>query len=321
MKFDRLIAIPRAYSDILFVDHPWVGLLIIAATFWHPNIGIAGLLGAITGLLTAHIFQFPDSNGGLQIYNSMLVGLSLGAFYELNFYLIALIILGAVLAVLITVAIADGLWRLDRLPALSLPFILVVLFTTPVARRYSSLSDYLGLAKPQGVLFAPWLDNFFSSLGSTFFSPHPWVGLLLFIGIFWRSRYLALLAIIGYAFGHFTFMMLTDKPHPSLVVWTGFTFILTSMAIAGFYTIPSVAGTILAMLSVALTAMLVVATQDFLMIYGLPVMAIPFVLTTLIVLSALGKRSGQGKPWIAPQPGLPEVHYERIGRASCRERG
>jgi urea transporter len=318
MKFDRLTAIPRAYSDILFVDHRWLGLLIIAATFWHPNIGLAGLLGAITGLLTARLFQFPDSNNNLQIYNSLLVGLSLGAFYELNFYLIALIILGAVLAVLITVAIADGLWRLDRLPALSLPFILVVLFTTPVARRYSSLSDYLGLAESHSVLITPWFDNFFSSLGSTFFSPHPWVGLLLFMAIFWRSRYLALLAILGYAFGHFIFMLLTDNPHPSLVVWTGFTFILTAMAIAGFYTIPSVAGALLAMLSVALTAMLVVATQDFLMVYGLPVMAIPFVLTTLVVLSALGKRTGQGKPWIAPQPGLPEINYERARLAQVR---
>ena len=127
MKPDRLLALPRAYASILFVDHVWVGLLIIVATLWYPNIGIAGLLGALTALLTTQLFRFPDSSGGLQIYNSLLVGLSLGAFYELNAYVVVLIILGAVLAVLMTVALADGLWRLDRLPALSLPFILVVL--------------------------------------------------------------------------------------------------------------------------------------------------------------------------------------------------
>jgi len=318
MKLDRLTALPRAYANILFVDHLWIGLLIIAATLWYPNIGIAGLLGAITGWLTAQLFKFPDSSGGLQIYNSLLVGLSLGAFYELNAYVVMVIVLGAVLAVLISVAIADGLWRLDRLPALSIPFIIVMLFTTPVARRYAPLSDYLGLAKPQHSLFTPWLDGFFSSLGSIFFSPQPAVGLLLFAAIFWRSRYLALLAFVGYGFGYVIFDLLTDNPHPSLVVWTGFNFSLTAMAIAGFYTVPSLAGVALALLAVAISAMLVVATQDFLIIYGLPIMAIPFVVTTLIILSALGKRYGLAQPWIAPQPGLPEINYDRARLAQVR---
>ena len=318
MKLESLTTLPRAYANVLFVDHLWVGLLIIAVTFWYPNIGIAGLVAAIAGLLTVQLFKFPDSNGGLHIYNSLLVGLSLGAFYEINTYVMALIVLGAVFAVLITVAIADGLWRLDRLPALSAPFIIVVLFTTPVARRYSSLSDFLGMAEPQHALFSPWLDGFFSSLGSIFFSPQPIVGLLLFVGVFWRSRYLAFLALAGYGFGYFVFNALTESPHPSLVVWTGFNFSLTAMAIAGFYTVPSKAGAALALLAVAICAMLVVATQDFLMIYGLPIMAIPFVLTTLIILSALGKRYGLSQPWVAPKPGLPEVNYDRARLAQVR---
>ncbi len=318
MKLDRLIELPRAYANVLFVDHLWVGLLIIAATMWYPNIGIAGLLAAITALLTTQLFKFPDSSGGLQIYNSLLVGLSLGSFYEINVYVMVLIVLGAVLAVLITVAVSDGLWRLDRLPTLSTPFIIVVLFTTPVARRYSSLNDFLGMAEPQHSLLTPWFDGFFSSLGSIFFSPQPIVGLMLFAGIFWRSRYLALLALAGYGFGYVVFNLLTENPHPSLVVWTGFNFSLTAMAIAGFYTVPSLAGAALALLAVAISAMLVVATQDFLMVDGLPIMAIPFVVTTLIILSALGKRYSLSRPWIAPQPGLPEINYDRARLAQVR---
>jgi urea transporter len=318
MKAHHFKALPRAYANVLFVDHLWVGLLMIAATLWYPNIGIAGLLGAVAGLLTAQLFKFPNDSGGLQIYNSLLVGLSLGAFYELNGYVVALIVLGAVLAVLITVALADGLWRLDRLPVLSAPFIIVVLFTTPVARRYSSLSDFLGLAEPQHSLLTPWLDGFFSSLGSIFFSPQPIVGLLLFVGIFWRSRYLAFLAFIGYGFGYLVFNWLTDNPHPGLVVWTGFNFSLTAMAIGGFYIVPGLAGAALALLAVAICALLVVATQDFLMVYGLPIIAIPFIVTTIVTLSALGKRYALARPWIAPQPGLPEVNYDRARLAQVR---
>ena len=46
-------AIPRAYANILFVEHTYVGLLFILATFLFPNIGIAGMLGAISGYVTS----------------------------------------------------------------------------------------------------------------------------------------------------------------------------------------------------------------------------------------------------------------------------
>lgn len=318
MHLDRLMTLPRAYANVLFVDYFGGGLVVMLATFWYLNIGLAGLLGAVTGFTAASLFKFPDSRGGLHIYNSLLVGLSLGAFYELNAYVAALIVLGAVVAVFLSVVFADSLWRLDHLPALSIPFVMVVLITAPVARRYSSLSDFLGLAEPQHSLLSPWFDGFLSSLGSIFFSPQPIVGLLLFGAILWRSRYLALLAIAGYAFGYGIFHLLTENPHPSLVVWTGFNFSLTAMAIAGFYTVPGLAGVAVAVLAVAISAMLVVATQDFLMLYGLPIMAIPFIVTTLMVLSALGKRFGLARPWIAPQPGLPEVNYDRARLAQVR---
>lgn len=313
-----LESLPRAYATILFVDHRWMGLLIIAATLWYPNIGMAGLLGALTGLLTLRLMRFPESRDGLLICNSLLVGLSLGAFYILNAYVVALIVLGAVLAVLLTVALIDGLWRLDRLPALSLPFLLVVLITAPVARRYSSLGDYLGLAEAQHRLLSPWVDGFFGSLGAIFFSPQPVVGLLLFVAILWRSRYLALLALAGYAAGYGIFHLLTEYTHPGLLVWTGFNFSLTAMAIGGFFTVPSLAGVALALLAVAICALLVVATQDLLMVQGLPVMALAFVLTTLVILSALQKRIALVRPWIAPQPGLPEVNYDRARLAQVR---
>lgn len=318
MNIKAVTNVPRAYANILFVDHAGVGLLFIVATLWYPNIGLGGLLGAVAGWLTVKLLKFSENGSGLKIYNSLLVGLSLGAFYQLNIYLLMLIVLGAVFAVIISVVLADALWRLDRLPALSLPFIISVLFTTPVARHYSSLNDFMGLAEPQHQLLTPWLDGFFSSLGSVFFAPQPIVGLLLFLGIAWRSRYLALLAFIGYAFGYLVFHFLTENPHPGLVVWTGFNFMLTAMAIAGIYTVPSLFGLLLALLAVAINAMLVVATQDLLMVYGLPVMALPFVITTLFIISSLGKRAQISKPWLALQAGLPEINFERARLAQVR---
>ncbi|MCK5336964.1 MAG: urea transporter, partial [Gammaproteobacteria bacterium] len=83
-----LSSIPKAYATILFIQNPLAGLVILAATLFYPNIGLAGLLGALTGFAITRLWQFPDYAGHIQIFNSLLVGLSLGAFYQLNFYLI-----------------------------------------------------------------------------------------------------------------------------------------------------------------------------------------------------------------------------------------
>jgi len=318
MTKSALTAIPKAYANIFFVEHPALGMIFIAATFLYPNIGAAGLLAATCGYLFSRLFHFPQDNNGIQIFNSLLVGLSLGAFYQLNIYLAAIIILGALLAVLISVSMADGLWRHARLPTLSIPFILVVLVTTPVARRYSSLTDFIELAKAQFSPFTPWIDGFLSSLGSIFFTPQPIAGLLMFLAVVVSSRFLAAMAFAGYGLGYLAFNLLADNPHPSLVVWTGFNYSLTAIAIAGFYTVPSLAGIMIAMMAVVLSAMMVVATQDFLMLYGLPIMAIPFVVTTIVTLGALNHRRTLVQPWLAPQPGLPEVNYERARLAKVR---
>ncbi|PIV29020.1 MAG: urea transporter, partial [Zetaproteobacteria bacterium CG02_land_8_20_14_3_00_50_9] len=88
----------RAYGAILFAESPWVGCCCLLATFWFPNAGGAGLLAAVTAMATARLLNFPNRDSGLYVYNSLLVGLSLGAFYQLDLHLAVLVMLGAVLA-------------------------------------------------------------------------------------------------------------------------------------------------------------------------------------------------------------------------------
>ncbi|MDQ6974186.1 MAG: urea transporter, partial [Mariprofundaceae bacterium] len=171
----------RAYASILFADKPWVGALFILATLWFPNTGLAGVLAAITGMMVASLLKFRHLESGLHVYNSLLVGLALGAYYQLDVYLAVLIILGAVLAVFVTVAMSDMLWRLGKLPVLSLPFVLVALTVTLAAHSYGTLSRYLLPLAPHDTFMTPWVDQFFTALGSAFFIPHPMAGLLLFM--------------------------------------------------------------------------------------------------------------------------------------------
>jgi len=302
----------RGYGSILFAERPIIGGLFIVATFWFPNTALAGLLAALAGMATAKLLQFRNLDSGLHIYNSLLVGLSLGAYYQLDMYLAVLIVLGAVLAVFATVAMADLLWRLDRLPALSLPFVMVALTVTLAAQSYGTLSRYLLPQAPRDELISPLVDQFLTALGSAFFTPHPIAGLLLFIGLFITSRYLTLLAVAGFLCGFTTYAFLSGSPHPDLVAWNGFNFILVAMALGGIFTVPGLQSFILAMVGAVIAALVTAASETFMLVYGLPVMALPFLTTTILILIALNTRPASDSLQVTLEsPALPEKSAER----------
>ncbi len=309
----------RAYGSILFAERPVVGGLFLAATFWFPNTALAGLLAAIAGVMTARLLQFRNLGSGLHVYNSLLVGLSLGAYYQLDMYLVVLIVLGAVLAVFATVAIADVLWRLDRLPALSLPFVIVALTVSLASHSYGTLSRYLLPMTPRDSYISPIIDQFFTALGSAFFIPHPLSGMLMFAGLLITSRYLSLLAVAGFLCGFTSYTFLSGSLHPDLVAWNGFNFILVSMALGGIFTVPGVQNFILAMVGAIIAALVTAASETFMLVYGLPVMAVPFLVTTMLVLTALTKRPASESLQVTlDAPALPEKSAERTRLAMVR---
>ena len=308
----------RSYAAILFVDGPMTGLFFLGATLLYPNIGLSGLFAALIALVIVKVFEFPHYEKGVHVFNSLLVGLSLGAFYQINIYLILLIAISAVLCVFLSVALIDAFWRRAQLPVLSLPFIIVASLAALAAQQYTSLSNFVIYSEFQ-ILWLPGpINTMFSSLGAILFTAHPMAGLILLVGIATHSRYLALLAISGYGVGTSLFLLLTESPHPNLLAWTGFNFMLTAMAIGGIYIIPSLVSFISAMLGAALSAFLIIAIQNLLFVYGLPVLALPFVITTLVFLAALRTRTTLSQPWLAPTPALPEINYERARLARVR---
>ncbi len=302
----------RSYAAILFVFDARAGAAFLLATMWFPNTGIAGLLAAIAGTITARVMQFSNTHSGLYSYNSLLVGLALGATYKLDGYLIVLVFLAAILTVFVTVAIADALWRFERLPALSLPFVLVAFTVTFAAHGFGSLSQYLTPLAPIEPFLIYQVDHFLTALGSTFFIPHPVPALLIFVGVLLISHYLAFLAVSGYIVGHMLYHSLSGLSYAAMTDWTGFNFTLTAMALGGIFMVPGWTSFFIAMLGAALAAVITTATQTYLLVYGLPVMAMPYLLTTYTILTALSKRIANTPPYLLlDKPDLPEVSLER----------
>lgn len=295
--------------------------MVLAVTLSVPNIGIAGLLAALTAYLFARRFGFAKQQKDIQhqepyVYNSLLVGLSLGSLYQINAQLIPLIALGAVFTVLTTQFFAHALWRFGRLPVLSLPFVLVTWILWLAAKSMMGLEPFVPVW-PNNLLVIPWLSGFFKALGLFFFVPHPLAGLFLFLGIAWTSRYLAILAVAGYITGYLTMQFIVGYPQSAPFI--GFNFMLVAMAIGGIFTVPGREGFLVALFSSVLCAILAVAIGKITLPYGLPVLTMPFVLTTFIILAGMSRRLIQGAPYLLlDNPALPEASYERLRLASVR---
>ena len=309
----------RSYSAIFFIADARIGALFLAATFYFPNSGWVGLLAAMTGTLTARLFHFSNIKSGLYAYNSLLVGLALGAHFELSFSLLSLIILASILTVFITVTLADALWRFERLPALSLPFVIVAITITFASQGFNTLESYTPHTYLAAFPLPDLVNHFLIALGAAFFTPHPLAGLLLLLGILIASRYLAFLAVSGYGVGYFLYQSLSGISDNPLNYGDAFNFILTAMALGGIFMVPSVTSYLIALLGAALAVLVTMATQAFMQVYHLPVMAIPFLLTILTILSALSKRINSTPPYLLLEhPDLPEQSRERARLLAAR---
>lgn len=318
-KFKKLAnSICCGYAAILFTVDSRIGLMFLLTTFWYPNIGSSGLISVLIAVATERLFKFSNLGSGLHIYNSLLVGLGLGATYQLDERLLLLIFLASVMSVFFSVVLSEWSWGVERLPALSLPFVLVAFIFTFAARGYVKLSYYVYPAPSYEVFLSVPVDYFLAALGATFDTQIPIVGLLLFLGIFITSRYLVLLAVSGFIVGNTVLGLLSGAWYSALGVGIGFNFILTAIAIGGVFTVPSKQSFTFAMFGAALAAIIASAMQDLL----LPITATPFLLSTLMLLTVLKKRTVSIAPYLLlDNPSLPEVSLERVRLVKVRGLG
>ncbi len=311
----------HSYAAIFFIPHRWIGGLFLLSTLLVPNSGLSGLIAVITAAITVQLFRLNERRSGYLLYNPLLVGLSLGASYSLTTALLPLILISALFTVFVTASLSSLLWRLQQLPVLSLPFVVVAMIAHFAAHNLTTLTPLPLPGLSEGPFIYPPVDAFLTALGSALFTPNPQSGALLFVGLLITSRYLALLSIAAFAAGWLTLHALVVPPQPVLLIWSGFNLILSALAIA-LFTRPGAASFITALLGSIITALLISASQSVLSIYGLPIMAIPFLVTTFTLLAALTNGATDRIPVLFhPTAELPEVEreHQRLLRARFPE--
>jgi len=282
----------RSYSIIFFSQKRAFGLLLLAATFVQPIIGLIGLFGLLCSNGLAYFLGLERSfiRKGYFGFNSLLLGLALSYFYEATWNLLLLIFLSSLLTTLAASVLQQVFWHYFRLPALSLPFVIAFSLAISATVGFGNLE----LARPSTVTAAvttasPLLDLLLKSLGSTFFQVNVISGVIVLVAFLVYSRLALLLGIAGLAAGYFTHYLLGAYPEVLTEQYLGFNYILTGIALGGIFLVPSLGTVLLAMLSASASAVIMLSLKVLLPGY-LPPTAIPFNLITLLVLYALKLR-------------------------------
>ena len=295
-----LDAILASYSQVLFSRSRLVGVLVMAATFVVPSVGLVGLLGVALAAALSLVLGFDRGSvrSGVLGYNALLVFLMVGAFLEQSFAFWALAAVMAGAVVLIHVALSTAMGFHLRLPVLSLPFVIVAwiaLASVPYVRGMSFREVVPAIEL--GAFPGPaMIDTFLRSLGAIFFQPFWGAGLLVLAALLIFSRIATLHAILGFAVAMFADTWLFSFPPDVFYMYVGFNFIFTAVALGGIYYVPGPSSLVLAAFGALICGLVSVGVLRMLQPVGLPILALPFNLTVLGMLYALAQRHTGASP-------------------------
>jgi urea transporter len=245
------------------------------------------------------------TDAGAYSFNSLLVGLALSSFYEPGGALLALVLIGAGLALLLSVALGGWLGG-HGLPFLSLPSLLTLwllmlgsgplLHLAPGAQAMYWLNEVYALGGPRLVSLAQWVGEwpwpvlaatYLRALSAVLFQDSALAGLLVALGLLWHSRIafsLSLLAFLG-AYG---LALLTGPATGGINEYNlGANYMVAAIAVGGVFVIPSAASYAWALLSVPVTVVMLLALTAALDRLGLPALSLPYCLTALLFLYVL----------------------------------
>lgn len=297
----------NSYTQIFFSDNNTFAVLLILVTFFDPVAGFSGMLCVVLSNIMAYLIGFNRQNikSGFYGFNSLLAGLGLGVYYQLNVEFVFLLFFASLLTLFLTVAL-EGIIGKYGLPFLSLSFLAGFWMLSLAARNFSHLeisergifmlNDMYRLGGLGLVRIYMWFDQvplhqsillYFRSLGAIFFQYHLFAGIIIAIGLLIYSRIAFLLTLTGFYAAYFFYYFIGADIGQLTDSYIGFNFILSSIAIGGFFIISSRYSFLWVLLLTPVIAVLINAASVVLGVYQLPVYSLPFNIIVLIFLYVL----------------------------------
>ncbi len=304
-------SIINSYSQVFFSTHKPFAILLMLVTFYDIYAGLSGFLAVLTTSVAAFLLNLhkPTTAQGFYGFNSLLVGLGLGIYYSFGWHLVLIIFLAALFTFFISVSL-QGVIGKYQLPYLSIPFILALWTFITATRSF----DALGISERgiytlnelyqvggdrlvsvheffNSIPFPKVLSTFFISLSAILFQYSVLTGIVVAAGLLLYSRIAFSLSLLGFFVAYLFYDLIGANITQIDYSYIGFNYILTSIALGGFFLVPSLRSYLWVIVLIPLVAVLTISLNTIFMELKLPIYALPFNMVVLLFIYILKFRS------------------------------
>lgn len=334
------LGILNSYGQVFFSQHKLLSVTLLVVTFFDFKVGFYGLLSTAIAQLAALFFgnRKEDIKSGVFAFNSLLVGLGIGVYYELNIQTILLTVFISILTYFVCIWFSTSLGR-RNLPFLSLPFVLTTWIVVMGANNFSVIqfatTDHISTINQlfptlnesvnnfvASLGIANFLHFYFRSLGAIIFQYNDLAGILIAIALLINSRISFTLSVLGFSIGYLFYQYFSGDFTEIIYSYIGFNFILTAIALGGFFIIPSKRSFAILLVAIPVAALLLSFFSEFFGLLLLPIYSLPFNVVVLLVLSSVGYYHSNSKLKLTPnQLYSPEDNLDYFNNIAERELG
>ena len=300
----------NSYSQIFFSDNKIFAAILLIVSFFDVYAGLSGLMAILVSNSLAFGLGYNRINTikGSYGFNSLLVGLGTGLLYQPGFELFIIVFIISVLTFFITVTL-EGVLGKYGLPFLSIPFLfglwIIVLSgydfgALGVSERGLYKANELYLIGGQNLVdlynwwndlnFADSINVYFLSLGAIFFQYNVLSGILIAIGVLIYSRIAFTLSLLGFFTAYYFYQLIGADITTLSYNYIGFNFILTSIALGGFFVVPSRYSYLWIVLLLPIVVLMTLSLNRVFITFNLSIYSLPFNIIVLLFLYSLKLR-------------------------------
>ncbi len=297
----------NSYAQVFFSKNRLFAVILMLVSFFDIYAGISGL----TAVLTANgIAWFMGINrqkiiSGAYGFNPLMVGLGFGLYFQPGLAFFIILVFISLLTLFMTLGF-EGVLGKYGLPYLSIPFLLGIWMILIAAKSYGglylsergvyTLNDLYAFGGMNLVKVYNWFDNlnisealriYFKSLSAIFFQYHIFAGMLIALGLILYSRIAFLFSLIGFFAAYYFYLLIGANISELSYSYIGFNYILTAIAVGGFFIVPSKRSLLWVIMLTPVVAIIMTSSSYFFSYFQLSIFSLPFNIAVLLFLYSL----------------------------------
>ena len=317
----------RGIGQVIFVNNPLSGFLILLALFIHsPWVALMGLLGATAANVAALLLALDRTTirNGIFCYNGLLVGAALATFSSPDEglgrwgWVVSIVLFSSLTTVLMN---TFGVWwaKTINTPPLTLPFDITTLFCLALIIWLPQSWFELGAASPSTPSHNVDLLRLTAAIpagfGQVFLTDKLVSGLLILLAVALCTPLGALVSLLGGSLGLLVGLGLGVVPDTLYTGLWGYNALLAAMAIGGVFYAPNIRSILIGAIAAFLAALIGGLLGLIFTPLSLPVLTVPFCMVTTGGFLILRRSLPSLVPVALHVMTSPEEHWQRYRAA------